>query len=130
VGADAGRDPAAAAGVGELLDPDRVVDVVAALAAVFGLVLEAEEAELSAAVVELAGELARLLPLIDVGRDLVADETAGGLAQLFVLLAEGRERGALAAVLDDGQPGTSSASPSAAFCFASSDGGFQSSSIV
>jgi hypothetical protein len=88
------------------------VHVVAALAAVLGLVLEAEEAELAAAVVELAGELARLLPLVDVGSDLVGDEPASRLAQLLVLLAEGRKGSALTAVLYD------------------ADGGLQSSSIV
>ena len=96
----------------ELLDPDGVVDVVAALAAVFGLELEAEEAELPAAVVELPRELARLLPFVDVGSDLLADEASDRLAQLLVLLAERREESALATVLYDG------------------DGGLQSSSIV
>jgi hypothetical protein len=96
----------------ELLDPDGVVDVVPALAAVLGLVLEAEEAELPAAVVELAGELARLLPLVDVRSDLLADEAADRLAQLLVLLAERREESAMTTVLYDG------------------DGGLQSSSIV
>ena len=102
--------------------------VVAALTPVLGLVFQAQEAELATPVVELARELARLLPLIDVRSDLVGDEAADGLAQLLVLLAEGRERCPLAAVLDDGQPGTSP--PSAAFRFASSGGGVQSSSIV
>ena len=105
------------------------MDVVAALATVGGLVLEAEKTELAAARIELARELARLLPLIDVRSDLVGDEAANRLAQLLVLLAEGRERRPLAAVLDDGQLATSSDS-SSAFSFASSGGGFQSSSIV
>jgi hypothetical protein len=88
------------------------VDVVAALAAVLGLVLEPEEAELPAADVELARELARLLPLVDVRRDLLADEAAYRLPQLLVLLGEGREQGALAGVLYD------------------RDGGLQSSIVV
>jgi hypothetical protein len=88
------------------------VHVVPALPAVLGLVLEAEEAELAAAVVELAGELACLLPLLDVGSDLVADEPADGLAELLVLLGEGREQRPLTTVFYDG------------------DGGLQSSSIV
>jgi hypothetical protein len=88
------------------------VDVVAALSAVLGLVLEAEEAELAAAVVELARELPRFLPLLDVRSDLVADEAPDRVAQFLVLLAEGREGCALTGVLYDG------------------DGGFQSSSIV
>src|SRR5262249_11519061 len=130
VRAEAGRDPAAAAGARELLDPDRVMDVVAALAAVLRLVLEAEEAELAAAVVELAGKLPRLLPFVDVGSDLVGDEAADRLAELLVLLAEGRQHRPLARVLDDGQVAISSASPSAAFRLASSEGGRQSSSTV
>jgi hypothetical protein len=112
MGPEPGCDPAAAARVGELLDPDRVVDVVAALAAVLGLVLEAEEAELTAAVVELPWELARLLPLVDVRSDLFGNEAPDRLAQLLVLLAEGRQLGALTGVLYD------------------RDGGFQSSMVV
>jgi hypothetical protein len=112
VGAEARRDAAAAARARELLDPDRVVDVVAALAAVLGLVLEPEEAELAAAVVELARELARLLPLIDVRGDLLADEAPDGLAQLLVLLGERRQQRTLAGVPYD------------------VDGGFQSSIVV
>jgi hypothetical protein len=89
---DARRDATAAAGPRELFHPDRVVDVVAALAPVLGLVLEPEEAEVPAAVVELARELTRLLPLIDVRRDLLGDEAADCVAQLLVLLCEGRQR--------------------------------------
>jgi hypothetical protein len=84
------------------------VDVVAALAAVGGLEFETEEAELSAAGIELAGELPRLLPLIDVRSDLVGDEAANRVAQLLVLLAEGRERGALSAVPYDRDGGLQS----------------------
>jgi hypothetical protein len=109
---EAGGDAAAAARARELLDPDRVVDVVAALAAVLGLVLEPEEAELPAPVVELARELARLLPLVDVWGDLLADEAPDRLAQLLMLLAEGRQLGPLTGVLYD------------------RDGGLQSSIVV
>jgi hypothetical protein len=109
---DPGRDPAAAPGPGELFEPDRVVYVVAALPAVLDLVLEAEEAKLAAPGIELAWELARLLPLVNVRRDLLADEAADRLAQLLVLRREGRQDGALAGVPYDG------------------DGGLQSSSIV
>jgi hypothetical protein len=112
VGAEASGDAAAATRVGELLHPDGVVDVVAALSAVLGLELEAEEAELAAAVVELARELSRLLPLVDVGGDFLADEAADRLAQLLVLFRKGRKERALTGVLYDG------------------DGGFQSSNIV
>src|SRR5439155_7932350 len=75
VGADPRRDAAAATRARELLHPDGVVDVITALAAVLRLVLDPEEAELAAAVVELARELPSLLPLVDVGRDLLGDET-------------------------------------------------------
>ena len=88
------------------------MDVVASLAAVLGLVLETEEAELAASVVQVARELAGLLPLVDVGGDLLRDEAADRLAQLLVLLAEWRERGALTGVPYDG------------------DGGLQSSMVV
>jgi hypothetical protein len=107
---EAGRHAAAPSRTGELLDPDGVVHVVAALAAVLGLVFEAEEAELAAAVVELAGELARLLPSLDVRRDLLTDEAADGFPQLLVLLAEGRQRSSLAPVLYDGDGALQSAS--------------------
>ena len=72
------------------------------LAAIFLGELQPEEAELGAALVELAGEFARRLPLVDVGRDLLGDEAADGFAQLLVLLAEGGQDGPGAAVLDDG----------------------------
>jgi hypothetical protein len=88
------------------------VHIVAALAAVLGLELETKEAELAAAVVELARELARLLPLLDVRGDLLGDEAANGLAQLLMLPRERRQQRALAGVLYD------------------VDGGLQSSSIV
>ena len=64
--------------------------------------LEAEEPELAAASEQLPRELARLLPLVDVGGDLLADEPAHRLAQLLVLLGERRRRRAFAAVLDHG----------------------------
>src|SRR4051794_33982253 len=70
--------------------------------------LEAEEAELGTAGEQLAGEFPRRLPLVDVRSDLVADEAGDSLPQLLVLLAEGREGGAGAAVLDDGHPASSS----------------------
>ena len=104
MGVEAGGDAAGAAGAGQLLDPDRVVQVGAALAAELLGELEAEEAELGAAGVELAGEFARRLPLVDVGRDLLDDEAADRLAQLLVLLAEWRQRGARSRVLDYGHP--------------------------
>jgi len=74
--------------VGQLFDPDRVVQVGAALAAVGLGELQPEEAELGAAAVELTREFARRLPLVDVGRDLLGDEAGDGFAQLLVLLAE------------------------------------------
>src|SRR5262245_3039883 len=90
--------------MGQLLDPDCIVQVSPALAAVGLRKLQPKEAELGAAPVALVGELPRGLPLIDVGRDLGGDEAGNGCAQLLVLLAKGRERGAAAAVLDDSHP--------------------------
>src|SRR5689334_628460 len=101
VGVEPGGDAPGASAAGELLDPDRVVQVSAALAAVFLWELQPEEAELGTAPVELAGEFPRLLPLRDMGRDLLGDEAANRLAQLLVLLAEGRKSGALAGVSND-----------------------------
>ncbi len=104
VGVEAGGDAAGAAGARQLLDPDRVVQVGAALAAELLGELEAEEAELGAAGVELAGEFARRLPLVDVGGDLLDDEATDRLAQLLVLLAERRQDGSRPVVLDYGHP--------------------------
>ena len=100
-GAEPCRDAAAGARARELLDAGGVVDVVAALAAVLARELEPEEAELAAAVEQLARELALLLPLVDVRGDLLGDELVDRLAQVLVLLGEGRERRPLAGVLDD-----------------------------
>ena len=91
VGAEPGADPARRAAGGELLGPDGVVDVVAALAAELLRVLEAEEAELGGAVVELAREQPLLLPLGDVRRDLGRDPAVDRLAQLLVLVGERRQ---------------------------------------
>ena len=101
VGVEPRGDAARAAAAGQLLDPDRVVQMGAALAAQLLGELQPEEAELRAARVQLTGEFPRVLPLGDVGRDLLGDEAADRLAQLLVLLAEGREGGALSCVLDD-----------------------------
>jgi len=115
MGIEPGGDPARASGARELLDPDRVVNIGAPLAAVGLGELETEEAQLADPVVKLAWELARLLPLVDVGGDLVLHEAAHRLAQLLVLLAEGGQDRALPGVLDDG---------------AHSPGAFQSSIVV
>ena len=102
VGVEARRDPARAARARQLLDPHRVVQVVAALAAVGLGELQPEEAELGAAAVEVTGEFPRLLPLIDVRRHLRGDEPRHRLAQLLVLAAERRQHRPRPAVLDDG----------------------------
>ena len=101
VGVEPGGDAAGAAAAGQLLDPDRVVQVGAALAAQLLGELQPEEAELGAAPVELTGEFPRLLPPVDVRRDLLGDEARDGFPQLLMLLAEGREDGALTCVFDD-----------------------------
>ena len=102
VGAEAGADPARHPGGGDLLGPDRVVELVAALAAEPLGVLEAEEAELGGAVEELARELAPLLPLVLEGDDLGLDPAADRRPQLLVLVLERGLQRARAAVLDDG----------------------------
>ena len=101
MGVEAGGDAARAAGPCQLLDPDRVVQVGAALAAQLLGELEAEEAELGAALVELAGKFACRLPLVDVRGDLLADEAADRLAQLLVLLMEGRQDGTPTHIFND-----------------------------
>ena len=98
--AEPGGDSAAGAGGDQLLGPDRVMEVVAALAAELDRVLEAEEAELGGAVVELARELPRLFPLVLVGDDLLGHPAADRRAQLLVLVGERRHDRPLAAVLD------------------------------
>jgi hypothetical protein len=101
VGVEPGGHAAGAAAAGQLFDPDRIVQVGAALAAQLLRELQPEEAELGAAAVELAREFARVLPLVDVRRDLLGDEALDGFPQLLVLFAEGRKGGALARVFDD-----------------------------
>ncbi len=91
VGAEAGAHATRAAGPGELLGPDGVVEVVATLAAQLHRVLEAEEAELGGAVIELSGELSCVLPLVEVGGDLRLHPAVDRLAQLLVLGREGRQ---------------------------------------
>ncbi len=101
VGVEPRRHPAGATRARELLDPDRFVDVGAALPAVLLRELEPQEAKLPTAVEQLARELARLLPCLDVGRDLVGDEAADALSELLVLIGERRQGRAAAGVLDD-----------------------------
>jgi hypothetical protein len=76
------------------------MEVVAALAAVALRELQAEEAELGAAAVKLAREFFGALSLIDVRRHLGGDEPRHRPPQLLVLLAERRQHGPRAAVLD------------------------------
>jgi hypothetical protein len=103
VSAEPRGNAAARPGGGELLRPDRVVDVIASLAAELHRVLEAEEAELGGALEQLAGELARLLPGVEVGRDLLSHPPADGLPKLLVLVGEGRQERPLAGVPDNRQ---------------------------
>jgi hypothetical protein len=119
VGVEAGGDATRATRAGQLLDPDGIVDGGAALAAVILRELEAEEPELAAASEQLPRELSRLLPLVDVRSDLVADKAPDCLAELLVLLGERRQQRPFAAVLDDGS--AHSGLPA---------GGFHSSSVV
>ena len=102
VGVEPGGDPAGAAGAGQLLDPDRVVQVGAALAAVLLGELQPEEAELGAAPVELTRELPRRLPLVDVRRDLLGDEAAGRSPAAPRAPRRRRQCRPCSAVFDDG----------------------------
>jgi len=77
-----------------------VYEVAALPAIAFGK-LQPEEAELAAAAKEIAGELARLLPFVDVRSDLGGDEAPDALAKLLVLLSEWRQLGPNTGVLDD-----------------------------
>jgi hypothetical protein len=84
---------AARAAAGHLLAEDDVREEVAVAAAVFGGESQAEEAELAEAAPERAGDLARLLPCVDVGRNLALDERADGPAEQRVLRGERPRRG-------------------------------------
>ena len=95
-------DPAGRARRGQLLGPDCVVDVVAALAPELHRVLQAEEAELGRPGVELARELPGRLPLVHVRRDLGPHPAVDRLAQLLVLVGERGQGRPLAGVADDG----------------------------
>src|SRR6202023_2130300 len=78
----------------QLLDQDRVVQVVAALPAVLLRVLEAEKAVCRKLRKDLVGEPFIALPLLRMGRQLALDEAPDRLAQLLVLVGEGgRGRG-------------------------------------
>ena len=90
VRADAGGHAARAAAA-QLLGEHRVVHVVAALAAVLLRVLQPQEPGGRQLVEHLVGKPARVLPLGGVGAQLLGHEAADGLAQVLVLLGEGRD---------------------------------------
>jgi hypothetical protein len=77
------------------------VDDIAALSAVALGDLQAQEPQLAAAGEERARELARLLPLVDVRRDLTGHEASHAVSKLLVLLAERGQHRPRAGVLDD-----------------------------
>jgi len=91
VRADPGGDSARAA-ASQLLREHGVRDVPAALAAVLLLVLQAEVAQLRAAVEHLVGKPARVLPLTRVRVKLGLHESPHALAEVLVLLRERRDR--------------------------------------
>ena len=91
------------------------MDGGATLAAVLLGELEAEKPELPAAGEQPPGELARLLPLVDVRCDFLPDEPSHGLAQLLVLVGERRLRRPDTVILDHAHE---------------LSGGFQSSIVV
>ena len=84
---------AAAAAAGELLDEDETGGQVAAGPAPALGVVEAEEPELAAAPEDVVGEEPGVLPLVDVGPQLLVDVAADRLAQLVVLGGEDRVGG-------------------------------------
>ena len=88
VRADPRRGPARADSR-ELLDEHRLVQVVAALAAVLRRVLQAEQALRRELREDLVREPAVLLPLLRVRRQLAVEEAADRRAQLLVLGGEG-----------------------------------------
>ena len=59
---------------GKFFDPDGVMQVGAALAAVGLREFQTQKPELTAASVKLAGELSLVFPLVDIWCDLVLDE--------------------------------------------------------
>ncbi len=86
----------------DLLGEHQARVVVAALAAVLLGLVETEEAELAHPPEDRVGE-GCLLPLLGVRRELLDDEVADRLAQLFVLLGEDEVLAAgLEVGLDDG----------------------------
>jgi hypothetical protein len=91
VGADPGRHAAGAA-ARQLFRENRVVHVVTTLAAVLLGVLEPEEPELGHAREDLVGKPASVLPLHRVRGELVLHEAPDRLAELLVLVGEGRDR--------------------------------------
>jgi len=90
MGVQTGGDSAGGAPAGELLHPDRIVEMAAALAAVFLGELEAEETELATSVEEVARKETILFPTGHVWRDLLLDKSPHGLTKFFVLSGERR----------------------------------------
>src|SRR5918999_840246 len=91
--AHVGPDPcrhAAGPAARQLLAEHRVVEVVAATAAVLARVLQAEQAELPHALEDLVGEPAGALPIARMGAELARNELANLSAQRLVAFAEGR----------------------------------------
>src|SRR5439155_21835906 len=94
VRADAGGKPAGTR-PWQLLGQHRVVQRVAALAAVLLRVLQAEVAELRHPVEDAVWEPARVLPLLGVRAQLGVDKPADRVPQLPVLVGERWQRAAL-----------------------------------
>ena len=72
----------------QLLHEDEAAGEVATGAAPALVVVEAEEAELAAPAEDVVGEEPGVLPLVDVGAELLVDEAADRIAQLVVLGGE------------------------------------------
>ncbi len=89
---DRHRQPAAPT-PGELLDEDQAGREIAAGPAPLLRVVQAEEPELTTAAEHVVGEVAGLLPLVDVGAELLVHVAPNGFAQLVVLRGEDRVGG-------------------------------------
>ncbi len=79
--------------LGELLDEHDFGRQVAAAPAPLHGVVEAEEAELAGPAEDVVREVAGLLPVVDVRRELGRDEPADGRPELVVLGGEDRVPG-------------------------------------
>src|SRR5436190_19841594 len=82
------RSDAAGSALGELFVHDRIGEEIRTCASVPLFVLQPEKSELPEAQVEVAWEVVRALPLLDVGSELFLDELSNRVAERDVVLGE------------------------------------------